>query len=268
LRKVLPPDQGRTLLEGTLVMQERITVRRTTCSGSACRSPPDGSIFYGHLYTTDGLAQGEARFRTIPQALPPDVDAALRAAEGVSFARSPFEVVPLLSTPCDMYALGVLAVRTFAFPGQSAKHAGGCSGRSAKLARQAATNYNAEVPLSTRIGTIMDGGTTLSGISGAASAGAGTDGNPWRLSSCSRVKCGTTPLRRSSDCSGHRSDSYARILATRSACIGGHSNKPLEDFEKLLVRSRSLVVIDWNANREVHSAIRRCARSAPRLIVR
>jgi hypothetical protein len=33
-------------------------------------------------------------------------------------------------------------------------------------------------------------------------------------------------------------------------------NKTLEDFEKLLVRSRSLVVIDWNANREVHSAIR------------
>jgi hypothetical protein len=33
-------------------------------------------------------------------------------------------------------------------------------------------------------------------------------------------------------------------------------NKPLEDLEKLLVRSRSLIVIDWNANREVHSAIR------------
>ena len=33
-------------------------------------------------------------------------------------------------------------------------------------------------------------------------------------------------------------------------------NQPLEDLEKLLVRSRSLIVIDWNSNREVHSAIR------------
>jgi len=32
--------------------------------------------------------------------------------------------------------------------------------------------------------------------------------------------------------------------------------KPIEDFENLMVRSRSLIVIDWNANREVHSAIR------------
>jgi hypothetical protein len=33
-------------------------------------------------------------------------------------------------------------------------------------------------------------------------------------------------------------------------------NKPLEELEGLLIRSRSLIVIDWSANREVHSAIR------------
>jgi hypothetical protein len=33
-------------------------------------------------------------------------------------------------------------------------------------------------------------------------------------------------------------------------------NKPLEELEQLLIRSRSLIVIDWSANREVHSAIR------------
>jgi len=30
----------------------------------------------------------------------------------------------------------------------------------------------------------------------------------------------------------------------------------IEELENLLVRSRSLIVIDWNANREIHSAIR------------
>jgi hypothetical protein len=32
-------------------------------------------------------------------------------------------------------------------------------------------------------------------------------------------------------------------------------NQPQETFEKLLVRTRSLIVIDWNLNREVHTAI-------------
>ena len=32
-------------------------------------------------------------------------------------------------------------------------------------------------------------------------------------------------------------------------------NQPLEDLEQLVVRSRSLIVIDWNANREIHGAI-------------
>ena len=33
-------------------------------------------------------------------------------------------------------------------------------------------------------------------------------------------------------------------------------NQPLQGFETLLERSRSLIVIDWSANREIHSAIR------------
>ena len=32
-------------------------------------------------------------------------------------------------------------------------------------------------------------------------------------------------------------------------------NTPLADLERLLVRSRSLIVIDWNANREINSVV-------------
>jgi len=32
-------------------------------------------------------------------------------------------------------------------------------------------------------------------------------------------------------------------------------NRPLAELERLLVRSRSLIVIDWKFNREIHSAI-------------
>ena len=43
-------------------------------------------------------------------------------------------------------------------------------------------------------------------------------------------------------------------------------NKPLEELEQLLVRSRSLIVIDWRANREVHSAIRDVLEVLPRAV--
>ena len=52
-------------------------------------------------------------------------------------------------------------------------------------------------------------------------------------------------------------DSYCKDFGDApSLALEGVFNKPLEELEKLLVRSRSLIVIDWKANREVHSAIR------------
>ena len=78
----------------------------------------------------------------------------MRAAEGVSFARSPFEVVPLLSTPCDLYALGVLAVRTFLTnPHNSLAEA---LDELISLGRKAGEGDTADKPLVARIGELMD----------------------------------------------------------------------------------------------------------------
>src|SRR5882724_3153096 len=255
IRKVLPPDQGRTLLEGTLVMQERISVSPHDLLWIRLPLPAGRVDLYGHLYTTDGLAQGEARFRTVPQVLAPDIDAALRAAEGVSFARSPFEVVPLLSTPCDMYALGVLAVRTFLVNPQNTLAV--ALDEVLSLARQAATNYKAESPLAARIGSIMTDDPRFAKSLAPhrlvqepmepMTAFELLPREMWyhTLAAIVRLFPGLGP------------DSYCKDFGDApSLALEVIFNKPLEDFEKLLVRSRSLVVIDWNANREVHSAIR------------
>ena len=61
----------------------------------------------------EALAQGEARFRTAPLEVGPAVRAALPAAEGGVFPGTPFETIPLLSTPVDLFALGVLGVQLF-----------------------------------------------------------------------------------------------------------------------------------------------------------
>jgi hypothetical protein len=255
IRKVLPPDQDRTLLEGTLVMQDRINVSPHDLLWIRLPLPSGRVDLYGNLYTTDGLAQGEARFRTIAQKLHPEVVAALRAAEGVSFARSPFEVVPLLSSPCDMYALGVLAVRTFLTNPQNTLAV--ALDEVLSLGRQAATEYKQEVPLATRIASIMNADQRFTKslaphrlVQEPMEATAAYELLPpelWyhTLAGIVRLFPGIGP------------DSYCKDFGDSPAlALEVIFNKPLEDLEKLLVRSRSLIVIDWNANREVHSAIR------------
>jgi hypothetical protein len=255
IRKVLPPDQGRTQLEGTLVMQERINVSPHDLLWIRLPLPSGRVDLYGHLYTTDGLAQGEARFRTVKQNLPPEVVNALRAAEGVSFARSPFEVVPLLSTPCDLYSLGVLAVRTFLVNPQNTLAV--ALDEVLSLARQVAAEHKAETPLASRIDAIMNADQRFT-KSLAPHRLAQEPMEPmaafellpremWyhTLAAIVRFFPGIGP------------DSYCKDYGDApSLALDTVFNKPLEELEKLLVRSRSLIVIDWSANREVHSAIR------------
>ena len=255
IRKVLPPDQGRTLLEGTLVMQEATNVSPHDLLWIRLPLPGRRVDLYGNLYTTDGLAQGEARFRTVPQTLPPEVVKALQSAEGVPLARAPFEVVPLLSTPCDMYALGVLGVRTFLVNPQTTLAV--ALDEVMSLARQAASAHKPDVPLAARIGAIINADARFTKSLGPhrlvqepmepKTAFELLPSELWyhTLAAIVRLFPGLGP------------DSYCKDSGDApSLALEVIFNKPLEDLEALLVRSRSLIVIDWSANREVSSAIR------------
>ena len=254
LRKVLPPDQGRTL-EGTLVMQEPVNVSPHDLLWIRLPLGTGRIDLYGNLYSTDGLAQGEARFRTVPQKFPADVVKALNAAEGVSFAKSPFEVVPLLSTPCDLYALGVLAVRAFLVNPQHTLAV--ALDEVLSLGRQVAAEYKADVPLPARIASIMTADPRFA-KSLAPHRLAQEPMEPmaafellppelWHhlLAVLVRLFPGVGP------------DSYCKDFGDAPPlALENVFDQPLADLEKLIIRSRSLIVIDWNANREVHSAIR------------
>jgi hypothetical protein len=74
--------------------------------------------FYAHVYKGDSLGPKEARFRTVPARLEETVIAVLKTT-GV-FARAPYEIWPLLSSPCDLYSLGVIAVRVLLANGKTA----------------------------------------------------------------------------------------------------------------------------------------------------
>jgi hypothetical protein len=59
-----------------------------------------------------GSASGQVRFETMATPLNSEQQRAVERALGVPVSDVLFEVVPLLSTPCDLYALAVLCVRT------------------------------------------------------------------------------------------------------------------------------------------------------------
>jgi len=254
IRKVLPPDQDRTVLEGTLVLQDKLNASKHDLLWIRLPLPTGRVDLYGHLYAMEILAQGEARFRTVPQKMSETVVAALRQAEGVSFARSPFEVVPLLSSPCDLYALGVLAVRTFLVNDKNTLAI--ALDDVLSLARQVAAEHKADVPLGARISAIFEkDGRYLTSL------------GPHRL-----IREAIEPKEAMELLPANLWYDTLGVIVSLFPGVGPDSickdygdvpslaletifNRPLEELERLLVRSRSLIVIDWRFNREIHSAI-------------
>jgi len=259
IRKVLPPEQGQTILEGTLVVQERLPVSENDLLWIRLPLPSGRLDLYGHLYAAESLAQGEVRFRTVPQKLSDSVLTALKAAEGVSFARSPFEVVPLLSSPCDLFSLGVLAVRTMLVDEKTTLAV--ALDEILSLARQVAAEHKPDAPLGARIRSLLGRDPRYSASLGPHHL------NRENLSPETAARlipietwCDTLAVIVSLF-PGLGPDSVCRDFGDVPAlALETCFNRPLEELEKLLIRSRSLVVIDWGTNKEIHSAIRQMQR--------
>jgi hypothetical protein len=254
LRKVQPPEGGRTVVEGTLVTQEKLQASTNDLLWLRLSLPSGRVDLYGHIYPAEGSAQGELRFRTVPQRLSDEIVKGLTAAEGVSFARSPFEIVPLLSTPCDLYSLGVLAVRTLLVD-QEASLAVSLD-ETLSLARQAAADYSPDVALGLRIRAIFEKDERYRNALGPhrlirqpLNFEQGFAAFPAALwyDTLAAIVPFFPGIGRDSVC---KDFGDAPSLALENAF-----DAPLDALEKLLLRSRSLIVIDWNANREVHNAI-------------
>lgn len=116
-----PPDRAGlafgTMFECTLTTHERLSVGandlvwlRFTIGGTRVDTYALADAKAG--VGGSGGGGGELRLRTLAQELPPGVAERLTQGAGVPIPDAMFEVLPLLSTPSDLYSLGVLAVRT------------------------------------------------------------------------------------------------------------------------------------------------------------
>ncbi|MEO7701868.1 MAG: hypothetical protein ABIZ04_21795 [Opitutus sp.] len=113
IRKLMISD-ARIQMEATIVSPEVAAASPRDLVWVRLPLPGAGAFdLVGNIDAAEALAQGEARFRTAPMDVSQSVLATLRGFEGSVFPGTPFETIPLLSTPVDVFSLGVLGAQLF-----------------------------------------------------------------------------------------------------------------------------------------------------------
>jgi hypothetical protein len=267
VREVRDDARG-IVLVGTFTAQERIGASPSDLIWLRLNLGSGPLDIYAHLEPDRApgakpLAVGEWRIRTLPHALPEAIVKALRAPQGYSFGKVYYQLLPLLSTPCDLYSLAVLAVRTlFVTPKNPLSFAWD---EAMSLAAQVAAQHAADVPVQQRVATLFDAEPRWANSLGPQQLLADQQLTPadalaviprelWfeTLASVVRMFPGVGP------------DSFCRDFghATPNA-IHQVFDAPLEAMRLLLLRTTSLLLADWNFNREVTRLLKRQLTTLP-----
>jgi len=265
IRKVMAEPTG-LILEGTFTTQERLGDSAGPSKHDLVwlRAPVGSKRvdLYGHVEKEPALAAGEWRFRTEKQKLPDDVVGQLKAGEGVPITETLFDVVPLLSGPCDLYSLAILGARALLVNHETTLAI--VADELLSLARQVALEHNANAPLGERIRSIFQADARWLNSLG-----------PHRLTRETLTPQEAFDLV-PADLWFNTLGMLVRMLPAMgpdSICRdygdaprgGMHKiyDPALADLTTLLVRTRSLIVIDWRFNREIHSVLRKFSTTVP-----
>jgi hypothetical protein len=216
---------------------------------------PIGRVdLYGHADESHALAKGETRIRTLPQKLNDDTLTALDQAAGTPVTTARFEILPLLASPYDMYAAAVLAARVLFVDEENTLAI--AVDELLSLARQVSTKYAKGSSFAVRLRSIIDEDPRW-----GASLG------PHRLTSHPGIRemaAQVVPAELWWETvgiilrlfPGAGPDSFCRDFGDApSLALDEIFERPLAELELLQLRSRSLVVTDWDQNIEVRNAI-------------
>ena len=110
VREVTIGENEVAVLEGTLTTQERVAIAANDLLCLRFALPSGRLDLYGRWDASEALSSNELRFRTLPRVLSPTVLVSLRET-GVAIPHVTFETLPVLSTPCDLHAFGVIGVQ-------------------------------------------------------------------------------------------------------------------------------------------------------------
>jgi hypothetical protein len=254
IREILPPVPEGTRIEATLASDERLGTAGSDLIHLRLSLPIGRVDLYGHADKSEALAKGENRIRTLPQKLPADTLVAIQQAAGVPIRKVHFEILPMLASPCDMYALGVLAVRLLLVDEET--NLSVALDQLLSLAQQVSTKYSEEKPFPVRLRSVIDEDPRWHLALG-----------PHRLTTRSELR-ELTPRVIPNDLwwetigiilrlfPGTGPDSFCRDFGDAPAlALERIFDRPLAELEVLQACTRSLVVTDWDQNLEIHEAI-------------
>jgi hypothetical protein len=255
-RNVIAEGTG-MVVEATLSTQERVSAGPNDLLW--LRAGVGGGRFdlYTFVDTQSSMAGGEIRVRSLPQKLSDDTLNKLRAGTPISDVG--FELVPMLSTPCDLYALGVLAVRVLLVGGKQALPV--ALDEMLSLAAAAAALSDTGLELPERIAQVFESDKRFGAALGPQILLADAhEGGPaqafeaipprlWfsTLAMIVRMFSGLGPDSRSKDFGDAPAGAIHRVF-----------DGPLDDLSSLLSGCRSLIVPDHALNSEVRSVLAEC----------
>ncbi len=110
VRRVMSSPGG-SVLEGTLTTQDRVRGSSRDCVWMRLPTEFGRCDLLCRVQAGSALASGEVRLVSFEHALEAGASAALKKLEGQQLHDVLFELTPMHSSPADLYALGVLAIR-------------------------------------------------------------------------------------------------------------------------------------------------------------
>jgi hypothetical protein len=254
IRKVLDPGREGICLEATLATDERLAIASSDLVHIRLGLPTGRVDLYGYADESAALAKGETRIRTLPQKLPDSVITALGQATGTPIRTAHFEILPVLASPCDMYAAGVVAARILLVDEENTLSV--AVDELLSLAQQLTIQYDHERPFASRLHAIVDADPrwapalgphrliAIPGMREMAPRIVPTDLWWDTVGVILRLFPGSAP------------DSFCRDFGDAPPlALDAIFEKPLAELELLQVRTRSLVVTDWDQNLEIREAI-------------
>ncbi len=256
IRKVLPDTSDTTAVEGTFTTQERIEMASNDLVWFRLNLACGDINLHAHLEKDSAMAAGEWRFRTVAQKVHETRISHLRKAEGVPVADVPFEIIPLLSSPYDLYSLAVMAVRILLVDNTNSLPV--TLDETLSLLHQIEAEYDESAGLEQQISKVFKDDQRWPQALGPHhltfdemtpdEAFSLIPSELWltTLAVVLRMFPGPGP--------------YSVCKNYGDAPQGGlHKvfERTLSDLDNLILRTRSFIVADWKSNREISSVIRK-----------
>ncbi len=256
IRSVLSEKNDVTVVDGTFATAERLDMASRDLVWLRISLASGDIDLYSYIESDSAMAADEWRFRTVGQHLKDSEISDLQAVAGIPMPDVPFEVIPLLSSPCDLYSLAVLATRILFVDSTNSLPL--VLDEMLSLMRQIEADYDEATSFENRISEVFNKDNRWLKSLGphhltfdetsSDEAFAMIPPELWwqTLRIVSRMLTGVGPDSECKDYGDAQPGGLHKVF-----------ERTMEDIDNLIWKTRGLIVSDWDSNREISTVIQK-----------